>query len=149
MLRSALRAACTLFVLALSACDSSTSDPEGVAGTYTLRMVNGERPPVMVWSGTGGNIQVTDADVRLDEDGGAFVELTTRVGGTAQSTIYRGTYEQTGDVLELGFLESPEGQRVGAQGIVISGNEIGMTLTFAVSHFTGFFQYPVSIIARR
>ena len=155
MTRSLLRSACALLVVALSACDS-TSGTDGVAGSYSMQVVNGQRPPVTVWANRpGGALQVMDADVRLRENGEVSVELTTRVMGTngtpgaEQSTTYEGTYEQAGDVLELGFLESAAGEQVAAEGVVISAREIAVTLAFAVSAYTGYVQYPVSIIARR
>lgn len=154
MPRLALRSAFALLALALAACDS-TSEPDGVAGTYSVRAVNGERPPVTVWgNAVQGYQQVVDADVRLGADGEASVELVMRMvtangTGPEQRTTYEGTYQQNGDVLTFSFLESDAGLRVSARGVVISGREVAVTLMFAASAYTGFQQYPVSIIARR
>lgn len=154
--RPALRSACTLLVLvlALAACGSA-SGPDGVEGSYSARAVNGERPPVDVWGTAGvGTLQVVDADVRLRAGGEVSVELTTRmssINGTSpgQGTTYVGRFTQSGDVLQMGYLQDAEGRRVSARGVVISSREIAVTLMFQGSAYTGFYQYPVSLIARR
>lgn len=138
---------CAVASLALAACDG-TSDPSGVAGRYTAHTVNGRRPPATVWapSFSGWQEQAVNASVRLESDGDLSVEVATRLlrsdstlGEVVRST-YTGTYQQNGDLLEIGWLQGPE-YRVRADGVVISPREVGVTLRL--------YQYPLSIIARR
>ena len=141
-----LRSACASLVLLLSACEG-TSAPSGLEGRYSAYTVNGRRPPTTVFARRCcGEQQVVDAAIRLHNDGGISVELSTRgiapdgTVGQVERVTYSGTFQRQGDVLVVDRLQGPEfGLR--ADGIVISPREIGVTLRF--------FQYPVFILARR
>lgn len=154
--RWTMRCACALLLLALPACDS-TSEPEGVEGRYRARTVNGMDLPVALWGNwVNGTLQVTDASVRLEENGQASVEVATRMvapdstPGAVKRTTYTGTYQQDGDLLVFtGLLQAPEGPRPRAEGVVLSRREVVVTLHMPASSYQGYFVYPISIIARR
>jgi hypothetical protein len=153
MPRSALRLACVLLLGLFSACGDDPAEPRGVAGRYSVYTINGTRPPTGVFTGVGGTLEVVDASVRLDDGGAASVELTTRrvnagVAGAEERTTYTGTFQVQGDVLRLSEMRFNGGAAL-AEGVVISPREVAVTLHLGVANYTGVWQYPVTIIARR
>lgn len=154
MPRHLFRTAAALLVLVLAACDG-TSGPQGVEGRYGVYSVNGQKPPAPVrGDGSGGVLQVVDAQLTLSAPGTASVELATRmraadgtVGATTRTT-YTGTYQQNGDVLALSNLRA-EGTQASAQAVVISPREVAITLHIPAPAYTGYFTYPVALIVRR
>ena len=154
MPRHLFRTAAALLVLVLGACDG-TSEPQGVEGRYGVYSVNGQKPPAPVrGDGSGGVLQVVDAQLALSAPNVASVELATRMRaadgtvGAITRTTYTGTYQRNGDVLTLSTLQG-EGTQVSAQAVVISPREVAVTLHFAVASYTGYFTYPVALIVRR
>jgi hypothetical protein len=60
-MRRALLALCSLFVLTTAGvCDSTSTEPGGIVGSYTLVSVNGQQPPIQFEQSTitGGSATV-------------------------------------------------------------------------------------------
>jgi hypothetical protein len=97
--------------LTLSGCGDSTG-PGSVAGTYTLRSINGDPPPVVVDEGIGFREEITAGFIRLNS-GGTFTSTHTyRItsGGSTNEVplTISGTYSRSGDEITLTF-DNPDG----------------------------------------
>jgi hypothetical protein len=143
-----LGALAALLALAAAGCDSP-SEPQGVAGRYSVYSVNGHRPPAYVRMSPVGEVQMVDADLRLEENGDAVVTLATRSGSEAvKYTTYTGMYQAAGDLLTLENLT--DGERViAANGVVISQREVAVTLHIIGPSYVGFIVYHIPLILRR
>ena len=95
--------------LALAGCSDSTGPRAGLAGTYTLRTVNGQALPAVVSSFS----TLTAGQVRLNGDGTFSASHTSRQttpGGTTTVTQnITGTYTRSGNDLMLSFTDPDSG----------------------------------------
>ena len=114
-----------IFLAAFVACggDSSTNPSASIAGTYTLRTVNGSALPFTVYSDVTTKIEVTDDAITLN-DGGTFTEsghtrTTTNGRVTTESIVDAGTYVRNGTAITL----------KGADGTPTPGSLNGSSLT--------------------
>jgi hypothetical protein len=114
-----------LLALATVGCDNP-SEPQGVAGRYSVYSVNGNRPPAFVRMSPGGE-ELLGGELLLADDGIVAVELETRVSGQVLHVTYSGVYQVTGDLLTFEYLT--DGDRdITANGVVISPSEVAVTL---------------------
>jgi hypothetical protein len=125
-LEAAMRRTLFIFALtALAACsgDSSTDPNASVAGTYTLRTVNGSPLPYIILQSGANKYEITDDAISLT-DGGTWTEIghdrtTTNGQVTTSSITDAGTYTRNGTAITL---NSPTNGP-------ISGSVSGGTLT--------------------
>ena len=97
------------FAVALSmsvgACQDSTSPSAVLSGTYTLRTVNGEIPPVAV----DANTDIVGGYIRIDRNG-TFTDVITyrdvSSGLTSDDTI-DGTWALSGNTIAFTDVEDP------------------------------------------
>jgi hypothetical protein len=97
--------------LALAGCGDSTGPGGSLAGTYTLRSINGDPVPVLISSGPPQE-EITGGFVRLNANGTFTASHTYRVTfGGSSTTVTEdidGTYTRSGDELTLTF-DDPDG----------------------------------------
>lgn len=91
--------------VALAGCTNPAQSEDTAQGTYVLRTVNGEQPPVTIDDGTGGTTEVTGGAVRLLGSGNCELDRDLRVtsGGTP-STVNEAhpcTWSRRGSALFL------------------------------------------------
>lgn len=124
-LRRLLGAFAALLALTASGCDSP-SEPQGVAGRYSVYSVNGHRPPAFVRMSPGGE-ELLSGELLLADDGIVAIELETRASGQVSHVTYTGVYQANGDLLTFEHLT--DGDRdITANGVVISPSEVAVTL---------------------
>lgn len=120
-----LGAFAALLALAASGCDSP-SEPQGVAGRYSVYSVNGNRPPAYVRMSPAGE-ELLEGELLLAGDGIVAIELQTRASGQVSHVTYTGVYQVNGDLLTFEHLT--DGDRdITANGVVISPSEVAVTL---------------------
>jgi Lipocalin-like domain len=97
--------------LTLGGCGDSTG-PGGVAGTYSLRSINGDPLPAVIAEGTGFREEATAGFIRLNSGGTFTASNTSRItigGSTNEVTLnISGTYTRSGDEITLTF-DNPDG----------------------------------------
>ncbi|HEY0022926.1 MAG TPA: lipocalin family protein [Longimicrobium sp.] len=96
----------------VAACSDVTSS-DSITGTYTLRTVNGDVVPAVIYDSDSGTEEVLDGSVRLDEDGSGSIIIRVRstLGGGAPETETRtanGTYTRSGSTITITFLDEGE-----------------------------------------
>ncbi len=116
-----------IFLAAFVACggDSSTNPSESIAGTYTLRTVNGSALPFTFYSDATTKVEVTDDAITINE-GGTFTETghtrtTTSGRVTTESIVDAGTYTRNGTAITF----------KGSDATPTSGSISGSSLTLA------------------
>ena len=71
----------------LAACGSEwVTEPSRIAGTYTLRTVNGQAPPRLLTAGANSRLEITAGRMSLSPDGMAHQETDVRTTTAAQVT---------------------------------------------------------------
>lgn len=112
------------FLILLAACSDSTG-PETIAGTYSLRTVNGSSLPYVLAQGAADKDELTDDAITLNE-GGTWTESghlrSTRSGVvTTQSVVGSGTYARTGGTgITLTGANGSSSGTVGAGTLILS-----------------------------
>ena len=95
-----------LAVSLLTGCGDATG-PEGIAGNYTLRTVNGQELPVIIIQVLDEKIEVTAGSWRInsDETFSTSLTLATTTGGTTTSETgtNTGTYILSGSAITFTF----------------------------------------------
>lgn len=125
------RVAVAALVLLVAACGKDANDPiDTVAGTYTLRSVNGQSLPAVVYDDGSYKLEVTAASYVLAASGSFTNSISIREtenGVVTPSTeVDTGTYAVNGTTITL----------TDAEGDVISGTLSGDTLTFSSDGIT-------------
>lgn len=135
-----------IFVLALaaalslgaSACHDTTSPGAVLAGTYTLRTVNNQLPPVILYADPTGMEEVLGGYIQLDRDGSYTDVVTLRdtppeggPGVTYDDTI-NGTWSLSGNTLELTDFNDPGNPYYAT----VSGNQLVFTNYASGTNYT-------------
>ncbi|HUF50854.1 MAG TPA: hypothetical protein VMN60_08485 [Longimicrobiales bacterium] len=94
-----------LTALVLTACSDSTGPEATVVGSYSLRTINEQAPPVTIYQDSQGRVEITGGSVNLNADG-TFTDRTDIriVSGTtslADTEIASGTYVHSGGTVQL------------------------------------------------
>lgn len=91
--------------VALAGCTNPAQSEDTAQGTYTLRNVNGQQPPVAVDDGAGGTMEITGGAVRLLGSGNCELDRDLRVtsGGTPSTVneAHSCTWSRRGSALFL------------------------------------------------
>jgi hypothetical protein len=96
-----------------SACQDNTSPGAVLSGTYTLRTVNNQQPPVILYADPTGTQEVLGGYIRLDRNGNYTDVVTLRdtppggVPGQPYDDIIDGTWALSGDQLQLTDVTDP------------------------------------------
>jgi hypothetical protein len=96
-----------------SACQDTTSPGAVLSGTYTLRTINGQQPPVIVSADPTGRTEVIAGEIEINRDG-TYTDVATYrdtpTGGAAgipyDDTIY-GTWALSGSTLQFTYSQNP------------------------------------------
>jgi len=125
-----------LVLLALAACGGDALSPRAVAGTYTLRTIDGQPLPYTDFPEGADSIQVVASSYTL-EGGGAFTERWTRriaARGRVTTDTYAlaGTWTLVGRTVEVLYAPDtgPGGVPTGGTGGPLTG---GHTITVTQS----------------
>jgi hypothetical protein len=99
--------------LGASACQDTTSPGTVLSGTYTLRTVNGQQPPVILTADPTGRTEVIAGEIQIDRDGTYTDVVTYRdtpTGGPPgipyDDAIY-GTWALSGSTLQFTDSQNP------------------------------------------
>ncbi len=93
--------------LGASACQDTSSPGAVLSGTYTLRTVNNQQPPVILYADPTGRTEVLGGQIQINRDG-TYVDVATYrdtpAGGAPgipyDDTIY-GTWALSGSTLQF------------------------------------------------
>lgn len=137
-MRRLLLSLAVLLAVVLSACGGNDSTGPGsvsIAGTYTLRTINGGNLPFTVFQSGTDKVEVISGDVVLT-DGGTYTTQTTvrtTMDGTVttDSETDAGTYTRSGTVLTL---------RSGADGTTVTGTVSGGAITVVFEGFSAVYR---------
>lgn len=96
-----------------SACQDNTSPGAVLSGTYTLRTVNNQQPPVILYADPTGTQELLGGYIRLDRNGNYTDVVTLRdtppggFPGQPYDDIIDGTWALSGDQLQLTDVTDP------------------------------------------
>jgi hypothetical protein len=115
------------FGLGTTSCTDSTGPGSAIAGTYSLRAVNGVTPPIVIEQSVGYRLEVLAGEIVLDANGN--YQGTTRYRETDGSfqdvyddAIY-GYWTLSGNQIALTDSRDPNNPYIGT----VSGNTITLT----------------------
>jgi hypothetical protein len=96
-----------------SACSDTTSPGAVLAGTYTLRTVNNQQPPVIIYADPTGTQELLGGQIRLDQNGNYTDVVTLRdtppggSPGPAYDDTINGYWSLSGNTLTLTDVNDP------------------------------------------
>ena len=100
--------------MSVSACQDTTNPSSVLSGTYTLRTINGQAPPVPISADpVSGTTEIVGGYVRIDRNGTFTDVLTYRntpvggVPGQPYDDTINGTWALSGNSLELTDVTDP------------------------------------------
>lgn len=93
--------------MSVSACQDTTSPGAVLAGTYTLRTINNQSPPIVYSADATGTLELIGGQIRIDRDG-TFTYVSTwrdtpsgSVPGPAYDVSLSGSWTLSGNILSL------------------------------------------------
>jgi len=102
--------------LGASACQDTTSPGAVLSGTYTLRTVNGQQPPVIVYADPSVRTEVLSGEIEINRDG-TFTDVVTErdtptggVPGIPYDDVIYGTWALSGSTLQFTDTQHPGNQ---------------------------------------
>jgi hypothetical protein len=105
MKRILMLAFAAALTMGASACQDTTNPSSVLSGTYTLRSINGQTPPVTVDATT----EITGGYIRIDRDGTYSDVLTYRdlSSGISTDETINGTWALSGNTVEFTDFNDP------------------------------------------
>ena len=115
------------FGLGATSCSDSTGPGSNLAGTYTLRSVNGVTPPVTLYQSGSERLEVLGGEIRLDANGNYQGITTYRETSGAFQDVYDDTivgyWSLSGNQISLSDADFPNDPYIGT----INGNSITLS----------------------
>ena len=105
----------SLVVLVLAACSDLTSSNSSAPGTYTLRLMNGQRFPLPVDTAAGFTMHFTDQTLTMNHDGSysvfnAWQSYSHGAPGTSGRGVFEtGTWTEQGSAIIFTHADGPGG----------------------------------------
>jgi hypothetical protein len=120
-----------------ASCSDSTGPGDSLAGTYTLRSINGVNPPVLIYQDATVSSEVVSGQILLDAAGnyqGTIRYRDTYTGSQPQLSddLTTGYWSLSGNQIALTDNNFPNDPFIG----VVSGNTITLTDNTGGSSFT-------------
>ena len=102
-MRTILRLTGLFVILTAAACGDSSGPNSAISGTYTLRSINGENLPAVIWQAGDDRVQVTSGSRTLNASG-SYNDVTNFLVSNGTSTFpdqatETGTYTQSGNTV--------------------------------------------------
>ncbi len=113
MKRILMLAFAAALTLGAGACQDNTSPGAVLSGTYTLRTINNQQPPVILYADPTGTEELLGGYIQLNRDGSYTDVVTLRdtppggVPGQSYDDTINGTWSLSGNQLQLTDVTDP------------------------------------------
>ncbi len=130
-----------MLAMTMAACgdddDDNPTTPTNITGTYTLRTVNGQQPPAMIFQAPGFRLDIRSAALTLNSGGTFDMTIGFReTDGTTTGTPddyeedFTGTWTRTGNTIQMvDEFEDEYTGTVQGDGAIVFSNIQGLALT--------------------